>query len=185
MTMMMNKLFLNKRSVGGYKSSQIDSDLAELNLRICDGFDFSASHSARQHADSVVQNISFSGVRQNFSVDETAQNTAPWGKDHCTAGLQFDFDWILPNKKICCSLYVVKLLNPNMSNRRPDVQWYCYLWEVFSGYIFITQVPRERFWENLIRERHCDTSVAKMTIPIHLKRYFDFFYDWHKLHDFS
>ena len=37
-------------------------------------------------------------------------------------------DWILPNKKICCYLYVV-----NRSNWKLAVHWYFPLWWVFSG----------------------------------------------------
>ena len=32
-------------------------------------------------------------------------------------------DWIWPNKKICCYLHVLKILNPDQSNWRSGVQW--------------------------------------------------------------
>ena len=43
-------------------------------------------------------------------------------KYDCAPGLQFD--WLdSNNQNICCYLYVVKLLAPNQSKRRPAIQW--------------------------------------------------------------
>ena len=46
------------------------------------------------------------------------------GKDHCMAGLEFNKTWFDQKNKLCCFLYAVKQLNPNLWNWRPAVQWY-------------------------------------------------------------
>ena len=43
-----------------------------------------------------------------------AENTHYRGKDHCTAGLQFNKIGLDQKERICCYLCVVKQLKPNL-----------------------------------------------------------------------
>ena len=51
-------------------------------------------------------------LEMSTSLCKAENNTHHWGKDHCTAALQFNKTGTQQKKKIYCYLYVVRQLNP-------------------------------------------------------------------------
>ena len=58
------------------------------------------------------------------SVYSTPEISHHKGKDHCTAGLQFNWFEFDPRQKICCYFYALIVLNLNQSYFSPRIQGY-------------------------------------------------------------